>query len=123
VVDVLAPIRSWLDVDRYVQRLGVASVRAIGTLFHVAERKQVDVQRIGKHFLGLFRGAPRRDHAGELVDARLHPAVLDWLQACRECKGLHHVTEIKAARYDGLQGIAQTFHAELDTHGQYGLAT
>lgn len=114
-MDILAPIGSWSGVDRYVQWLGVASVWAIGALFHVAERKQVGVQRVGKHLLGLFRGAASCDHAGELVDGRLHPAVLDWLQACRECKCLHHLTEIKAARYDGLQGIARTIHAELDT--------
>lgn len=123
VVDVLAPIRPWLGVDSYVQRLGLAPVRAIESLFQVAERKQVGVQRVGKHFLGLFRGATSCDHPRELVDGRLRPAVLNWLQACRERKRLHHVTKIKTAPYDGSQGIARAIHAELDTQGQGGLAT
>jgi hypothetical protein len=102
--------RAALSADRYAQRFGLAAVWTVGSFFEIAKRKQVGVQRVGEHRLRLFRRTARGNDAGQLIDSRLDPAILNRLQPCGECQRLHHPTKIRAARPDVPQGRA---HGEL----------
>jgi|HubBroStandDraft_3_1064219.scaffolds.fasta_scaffold00649_2 hypothetical protein len=87
-----------LGANGYAQKLSLTAVSCVGLMFEVPESKKVGVQGINEHILRLVVRAGCRDDAGQLVDRRLHPIVLNCLESSGKRQGLHHVRKSRAIR-------------------------